>query len=185
MEILNEALGLSLKPDQLNWAQLSLRGAVIFVTTIASVRLGHKRFLARRTTFDFVLALILASSLSRAINGSAPFFPTIILGFVLVFLHRGMAALSFRWPNFEQLIKGNDNVLIVDGKLNERIARGHSVSSEDLREDLRINGLSGDFNGIKIARIERSGEISAQRKPQMFDIAVKEGVQIVHIEIEG
>jgi hypothetical protein len=67
---------------------VDLRGIIIFLVTLATVRLGHKRSLSRKTQFDAVLLVIFAAVLSRAINGSAAFFATLGGGVVLVVLHR-------------------------------------------------------------------------------------------------
>ena len=67
-------LGLGAEPKDLTFIQISLRGVVVFIATLIMVRLGHKRSLSRKTAFDAVLLVILASVLSRAINGSAAFF---------------------------------------------------------------------------------------------------------------
>ena len=69
-------LGLSVEPKDLTFVQVSLRGIVVFLATLIMVRLGHKRPLAQKTPFDAILLVILASVLSRAINGSAAFFAT-------------------------------------------------------------------------------------------------------------
>src|ERR1700681_2998361 len=88
-------LGLGLEPKDLTLFQISLRGVIVFIVTLAMVRLGHKRSLARKTAFDAVLLVILASVLSRAINGSAAFFATLGGGVVLVVLHRLFAHLAY------------------------------------------------------------------------------------------
>jgi len=81
-------LGLGVEPRDLTFVQISLRGIIVFLVTLAAVRLGHKRSLSRKTPFDAVLLVILAAVLSRAINGSAAFFATLGGGVVLVVLHR-------------------------------------------------------------------------------------------------
>ena len=70
-------LGLGVEPRNLTFVQISLRGIIVFLVTLVSVRLGHKRSLSRKTPFDAVLLVILAAVLSRAINGSAAFFATL------------------------------------------------------------------------------------------------------------
>src|SRR4029077_16299519 len=88
-------LGVGVEPKDLTFVQISLRGIIVFAATLAMVRLGHKRSLAHRTPFDAVLLIILASVLSRAINGSAAFFATIGGGVVLVLIHRLFAYFAF------------------------------------------------------------------------------------------
>ncbi len=45
----------------------------MFAAALVMVRSGDKRFFARKSAFDVILGFMLASVLSRAINGSAPF----------------------------------------------------------------------------------------------------------------
>ena len=67
-------LGLGVRPDELTFVQISLRGVVVFIATLIMIRLGHKRSLARKTAFDAVLLVILASVLSRARSTAARHF---------------------------------------------------------------------------------------------------------------
>src|SRR5213083_3241299 len=109
-------LGLSVEPRNLTFVQISLRGIIVFVATLAMVRLGHKRSLSHKTPFDAVLLVILASVLSRAINGSAAFFATLGGGLVLVLLHRLLALIAFHWHWFGILVKGSPDTIVRDGK---------------------------------------------------------------------
>jgi hypothetical protein len=63
-------LGLAVEPRNLTFVQISLRGIIVFLVTLAAVRLGHKRSLSRKTPFDAVLLVILVAVLSRAIQST-------------------------------------------------------------------------------------------------------------------
>src|SRR6202171_2034120 len=110
-------LGLSADPQDLTFVQISLRGVVVFIATLIMIRLGHKRSLSRKTAFDAVLLVILASVLSRAINGSAAFFATLGGGLVLVLLHRLLAFIAYHSHWFGCLIKGRPDVIVENGDL--------------------------------------------------------------------
>jgi uncharacterized membrane protein YcaP (DUF421 family) len=153
-------LGLSLEPRDLTFLQISLRGAVVFIATLIMVRLGHKRSLARKTAFDAILMVILASVLSRGINGSASFFPTLGGGLVLVLIHRLFALAAFHSHWFGILIKGEPDIIVEDGQVDRRNVRRNHISMHDLQEDLRLNAHTEDLERIKVARVERSGDIS-------------------------
>jgi hypothetical protein len=45
-------LGLSVEAKSLTFVQISLRGIIVFLATVAMVRLGHKRSLSHKTPFD-------------------------------------------------------------------------------------------------------------------------------------
>lgn len=156
----NPLLGLGLEPKDLTFLQIALRGIVVFNITLVMVRLGHKRSLSRKTAFDAVLLVILASVLSRAINGSAAFFPTLGGGVILVVLHRLLALIAYHSHAFGVLIKGQPDVIVENGEfLWKQMLRNH-VSTHDVEEDMRLSMKSEDIHQIKRARVERSGDIS-------------------------
>jgi uncharacterized membrane protein YcaP (DUF421 family) len=74
---------------------MALRTIAIYTFTLAIVRLGSKRFLGQASAFDTIVGIMLGSVMSRAINGSAPFLPTLGAGAVLIGMHWLLALLSF------------------------------------------------------------------------------------------
>jgi uncharacterized membrane protein YcaP (DUF421 family) len=159
-DFVDSLLGLQLEPKQLTFIQVSLRGVIVFILTLLMVRLSSRRSLAEKTAFDATLLVILASVLSRGINGSAGFFTTIGLGFVLVLLHRFFGWIACRSHAFGKLIKGSPIVIIRDGEINRHAMRQNLISDHDLEEDLRLDAETEDISKIKIARLERSGDVS-------------------------
>jgi uncharacterized membrane protein YcaP (DUF421 family) len=157
-------LGLSVDPKDLTFVQISLRGVIVFLATLIMMRLGHKRSLAHRTPFDAILLVIVASVLSRAINGSAAFFGSIGGGVVLVLLHRLFAYLAFYSHGFGILVKGKPDVIVREGQCDRRMMRRNHVSMHDLEEDMRLNAHLNDLSRVRLARVERSGEISFIQK---------------------
>jgi uncharacterized membrane protein YcaP (DUF421 family) len=157
-------LGLGVDPKDLTFVQISLRGIIVFLVTLATVRLGHKRSLSRKTPFDAVLLVILAAVLSRAINGSAAFFATLGGGVVLVVVHRLFAFLTFYSHGFGILVKGKPDVIAHDGQCDLATMRRNHVSMHDLDEDMRLSAHTDDLSKIRFARVERSGDISFIKK---------------------
>ena len=154
------ALGLGQEATALTLAQVSLRGVIVFIATLAIIRCGDRRFLSQKTAFDAVLGFILASMLARAVNGTAAFVPTLGGGFVLVMLHRALAYWSRRSHGFGSLIKGRSDVLIRDGVLDEALASLNRLSVHDILEDLRLHGNVQDIGDVSMAVFERNGHIS-------------------------
>jgi len=157
-------IGLSVEPKDLTFVQISLRGIIVFLATLIMVRLGHKRSLAHKTPFDAVLLVILAAVLSRAINGSAPFFPTLGGGVVLVLLHRLFAYLAYHSHRFGILVKGAPDTIVREGECDFPMMRRNHVSMHDLEEDMRLHGHLDDLSKVRLARVERSGDISFIKK---------------------
>ena len=158
-DLLRDGLGLGHQPGELGWMQVSLRALAVFATAVVLVRLGARRFLARHTAFDIILAFTLGSTLSRAINGSAPLLPTITGALVLVLLHRMLAALAFRFPAVGSLLKGSHETLIRDGKVDPDALKRNYLSEQDLMEGLRLRSVD-DPCRVKSAQLERNGDLS-------------------------
>jgi len=153
-------LGLGTRPEDLTFVQISLRGITVFVATLIMIRLGHKRSLARKTAFDAVLLIILASVLSRAINGSAAFFATLGGSVIIVLVHRMLAFIAYHSHWFGCLIKGSPEVIVENGEMVLETMRINHISKHDLDEDLRLDAKLDDIAKVKVARVERSGDIS-------------------------
>src|SRR5881296_3593750 len=144
-------LGLGVEPKDLTFIQISLRGIVVFLVTLTTMRLGHKRSLSRKTPFDAVLLVILASVLSRAINGSAAFFATLGGGVILVLLHRLLAFVAYHSHWFGCLIKGRPEVIVENGELILQAMRLNHISKHDLEEDMRLGAELDDVSSVRVA----------------------------------
>lgn len=145
---------------QLTLLQISLRGLIIFVVGLVMVRIGDRRSLSEKTAFDAIFIVLLGSMLSRTINGTAPFLTTIAASVVLVLIHRGCAYGACRSHAFGKLLKGRDILLVRNGQLDRQALRGNLVSEHDFEEDLRLQAKTEDVSQIRMARLERSGDIS-------------------------
>lgn len=159
-EVLQKLIGSDLQPKDLTFLQISVRGVIVFIAALIMVRLADKRFFARKAAFDVILGFILASMLARAVNGSAAFFSTLGVGFILVGLHRLLGAIAFRSDRFGILVKGTEDVLVENGELKPDAMRKTHISEKDLLADLRLNGMVSDPADVKVPRLERDGKIS-------------------------
>jgi hypothetical protein len=161
---LQSLIGPDGQPKELTLLQLCLRAFIIFVLGLAMVRIGDRRSLSEKTGFDTLFLVLIAAVLARAINGSAGFLTSIGCGFFLMFVHRVFAYIAWRSHRFGKLIKGNDEKLVSDGKINWKSMKHYLVSKHDLEEDLRLSAATEDIEKIKTARLERSGDISFIKK---------------------
>ena len=143
-------LGLGAEPKDLSFIQISLRGIIVFIATLAMIRLGPKRSLARKTAFDAVLIVILASVLVPRDKRQRRFFsdlgrersdscppPTLRLYRLL---------LTLVWS----LIKGTPEVIIEDGDFILSAMRRNHVSKHDVEEDLRLEVKTEEINDIRL-----------------------------------
>jgi uncharacterized membrane protein YcaP (DUF421 family) len=168
MNALQNFLLVLLGPDgnatELTVLNISLRCFVIFIVGLALVRIGDRRSLSEKTAFDAIFIVLLGSMLSRTINGTAPFFTTIAAAITLMVIHRIFAYGAFKSHWFGKLIKGQARTLVRNGEIDWEEMKRNLLSKHDLAEDLHLDAKTEDVSVIKIARLERSGDISFIRK---------------------
>ena len=155
------ALGPHVSAGDLTIGQIALRAVVVFTIWLVVVRLADRRLLGKYSAFDVVLAVMLGSVLSRAINGSAPLWGSLVAAGVLVALHWVLTFVSFHSHAFGRLVKGQPRTLIVDGRVYEDELRRNLITSHDLDEMLRLQGRITEPSRAKLATLERNGQISA------------------------
>ena len=155
------AVGAHVRAEDLTISQIALRAILVFLVWLAIVRLADRRLLGKYSAFDVVLAVMLGSVLSRAINGSAPLWGTLAAAAVLVAMHWVLSFLSFHWHAFGHVVKGLPRTLVLDGKVCEEELRRNFITNHDLCEMLRLQGRIADPSEAKLATLERNGQISA------------------------
>jgi uncharacterized membrane protein YcaP (DUF421 family) len=155
-----QVFGVDGHPTELTLWQICLRGVVIFVAGLIIVRAGDRRSLSQKTAFDALFIVLLGSMLSRAINGSGPLALTLGASFALMLLHRICAFGAHRSHSFGKLVKGAEQTLVRDGKIDWDGMTSALVSKHDLEEDLRLSAKTEDISQIRLAQLERSGDIS-------------------------
>lgn len=179
-------LGLELDIGDVGPVQMTLRTIVVYVLSLVVIQLGSKRFLSRASAFDVIVGIMLGSIMSRAINGSAPFFPSLASGAVLVGMHWLLAVLAYHTDWVGPLVKGSRVLLIENGEIQAKGMRRAGLSKHDLRQALRIQNEDPDPAKVRLAYLERNGNISVipfKTRPQVLDVSVEKGVQTVRIEL--
>lgn len=148
--------------DTITWWQMSARAALVMIYAVLLYRLAARRTFGRNTALDIVVAIVLGSTLSRALTANAALLPALAATAVLIGLHAILAALALRFGPFSRLTKGAPTKLIEDGRIDWDNARRASVGEGDLMEALRLHGVE-DEGSVKAAYMERNGQISVIR----------------------
>jgi uncharacterized membrane protein YcaP (DUF421 family) len=160
----DQLLGLEVSAQHLTFLQMALRSVIVFIIGVAMVRVADRRFMGRNAAFDVLLGIVLGSVLSRAVNGQAPFFPTLGASAVLIALHRLLGWIASRSSWVSTLVKDKPVVVIRNGRLQEGELARHNLTEDDLQENLRLNGNVDGVAAIKEARLERNGVISVVKE---------------------
>lgn len=171
VEVLNDIVGQDAK--EIEWWQMCVRASIIFVYALFLYRLIPRRAFAGSAAIDVALMIIVGSSLSRALTGNAPLFMTLWgVGFLYA-LYIALTAISRRSEKFSRIVKGRALVVIKDGKVIEYALAKAQLSSTDIREHLRLNGIENVEN-IRRACIERNGSFSFSKITEKADYTIDE-----------
>lgn len=146
------------------WWQMMVRAAVAFLFLLLLIRVGAKRMFGRMGAVDIAVAILLGSTLSRAITANARFAPTLAACALLVAMHGLLAQAAFRSRRVGRLVKGTAQHLVDQGDVRPDAMRQAQVTEDDLIEEMRLNAGTSDVGTIRDAYLERSGRISFIRR---------------------
>jgi len=164
---------------------VAARALVIYIAAVAIMRLGDRRFLGHNAAFDVIFGVIIGSVFARGINGTAPIGATLVGALVIVILHWFLAFIAFYSDAFGTLLKGAEKILIRDGRLQWPAMRGANITQRDLVAALHVDGRVTAPQDVRLARLERSGEISVvTATPRIVhEVHIEQGVHTVRIEL--
>ncbi|ANB72248.1 hypothetical protein AYM40_07645 [Paraburkholderia phytofirmans OLGA172] len=144
--------------------QIAMRAAATFFAALVFIRISGRRSFGQRSPFDYVVAILLGATLSRAIVGASPAVPTLVASLVIVLIHRALAWACIRSRALESLVVGVEREVYSDGRFNEREMLAALITRTDVLETVRQELGSDALDRVKSAILERNGEISIIRK---------------------
>lgn len=145
--------------NHIEWWQELPRAVVVFVFGLVLLRVSGRRVFARWSALDIIVSIIMGSSLSRALTGSAPLGGTLLAMILLAFLHWLLALTVARSARFARLVEGGAVVLGHSGTVLEREVRQHNISATDIEEALRKEGVA-HVSETRQLTLEPSGNIT-------------------------
>ncbi len=157
------ALGTGLEAKDIDPGQMALRAVLLYVVTLAFVRMAKKRFLGSASAFDVVVGIIVGSIASRAITGNAPILPSMAAMAAIIMLHWLFSGIALRSHGFGALIKGGSQVIVENGEVDRKALKRAHMTERDLDEALREKGLT-DIGEVAAAHLERDGSVSIIKK---------------------
>jgi uncharacterized membrane protein YcaP (DUF421 family) len=145
--------------NHIEWWQEVPRAFVVFVFGLILLRLSGRRAFARWSALDIIVSIIIGSSLSRALTGSAPLGGTMLAMILLAFMHWALARAAARSPRFAHMVEGGPAILGQSGTVLENQLRRHNISQTDFNEALRKEGVA-DVAQTRQITLEPSGTIT-------------------------
>ena len=144
----------------LPWWEFVLRGLIVYLFLIFILRLTGKRQIGQMSPFDLVLLLVLSNAVQNSMNGGDNSVAAgLILSVTLVGANWLTGYLTYRSKVAERLIEGSPQLLLHNGKINEKALNDAQLTREELISALRMQGYT-EIAGVRAAILETDGTIS-------------------------
>ena len=141
------------------------RAAGVYVFMLVVIRLLGKRTVGNFSAFDLLVALMLGEVVDEIIYGDV----TIARGGVAIatvaLIQYANSWMAYSSPKLGHVLEGTPTTVVRDGKLERRGMAQERMSEDDVRAELRLQGIE-DLDEVKQALIEVDGEVSVIRKPE-------------------
>jgi uncharacterized membrane protein YcaP (DUF421 family) len=142
------------------WWELVLRSILVYAFLIVLLRITGKRQVGQLAPFDLVLLLVLSNAVQNSMNGGDNSLTGgLVSAATLIVLNYLVGYATYRSKAIEELIEGRPQVLIQNGKLQERTMARSQVTHHELAAALREAGCA-EVGHCKSAMLENNGNIS-------------------------
>ena len=143
---------------------IMLRGLIVYITVILSVRLMGKRQIGELQPSELVTTFLLSEVASMPLQDKdTSLFTCLVLIFMIVSLEIIFSAIAVKSDKFRRLLQGSSALVIKDGKLLQNKLSEIRYSIDDLIEGLRLKDVF-DISQVKYAYVETNGSLSIELK---------------------
>ena len=141
-------------------AEIMLRGTVMYLSLFVILRFVMVRQTSTIGIADILVIVVIADA---AQNGFAKEYKSLTEGIVLVltivFWNLFLNWISYQFKALERLLSPPPLPLVKNGKMNRRNMRQEFITEEELRSQLRQQGIA-ELDQVREACLEANGELS-------------------------
>ena len=137
------------------------RPLLVYGVLLVLFRSSGKRTLAKTTTFDFVLLLIISEAVSSALLADDHSITGALLAVMtLIVVDLGLSIVRRRWKFIDQLLSYEPTLLIHEGALLTRNMQREGIDEQDILEAARSTRSILQLADIRFAVLESNGDLS-------------------------
>jgi len=152
--------------------ELVLRGSAMYLLVFAAMRI-FRREAGALSTADLLVVVMVADA---AQNAMASDYHSVTEGVVLVGTifawNYGLDWLGYRFPAMQRLLNPPPLLLVADGRIHRRNLRAEMLTTADLAEHLREQGIE-DVAEVRRCYLESDGHLSVIKRSTDDDGAPK------------
>ena len=146
-----------------------LRTILLYTALVFCIRLMGKRQVGEMEPAEFVVTMLLANLAAGPMqDGALPLLSALLPILTVLGLELVLAVLSMKSELMSRLLCGKPEILIRDGRIDQKVLSRNRMSMDELNEQLREKDVF-DLSAVQYAILETDGELSvllyADRKP--------------------
>lgn len=162
-------------------AEKMLRPVFVYVFLIVGLRIAGKRELAQLNPFDLIVLLTLSNTVQNSIIGDDNSVTGGVLGAsTLLAVNYFVVRFLYNHERWERVIEGNCDVLIENGKVQEKNLKRELLTTAELETAAHRQGFSS-LKEVDRAVLEIGGSISFFAKTPTPDISRHQEL-LTHLE---
>ncbi len=151
-----------------------IRTLILYILVVVGLRIMGKRQIGEMQPSELVVAIMISDLATIPMQEiGIPIFYGIIPIFTLIIMEILLSQLSLKSKKFRRIMTGKPNVIIHNGKILKEEMEKIRFNTDDLNEQLRIQGYTGIEN-INYAILETNGQLSIIPKPKNQQATVKD-----------
>lgn len=142
------------------WWEFAIRAVIVYGFILLIFRFTGKRQVGQLTPFDLVLLLVISNAVQNSMNaGDNTVSAGLILVIALVGIHWLVGQVVFRSKRGELLLEGKPQLLVHDGRADEKILAAEQLTHHELMAAVRKAGYAS-LEEVRFAVLETNGTIS-------------------------
>jgi len=142
------------------WWEFAIRAVVVYGFILLVFRFSGKRQVGQLSPFDLVLLLVISNAVQNSMNaGDNSVSAGFILVIALVAIHWLVGQVIFRSKRGELLVEGKPQILVHDGRVDEKVLAQEQLTHHELMAAVRQAGYAS-LEEIRFAVLETNGSIS-------------------------
>lgn len=147
-----------------------LRPVIVYLFLVLFLRIFGKRELAQLNPFDLIVLLCLSNTVQNAIIGDDNSVSGGIIGVLsLLTINFALTRLLFRQPKLNQVIQGEETVLIRHGEVDWGALKKEALTELELKTVLHRQGLS-DYSLVEKCVLEPSGNFYVEQRDPLREV---------------
>ena len=143
-----------------------IRTILLYIVIILAIRIMGKRQIVELQTSELVVTLLISDIAAIPMqNTEQSLLSGIVPILILIVCEIIISLLMLKRAGFRRIICGKPIVIISDGKINQSEMHQLRMSTEDLSEELRQQGIF-NIEDVGFAIVETNGKLSVLKKPE-------------------